>query len=67
MILVGEKTGSLDTILEELADFYEEEINQTMDNLPSVIEPVLIIFLGVAVGAMAVALIMPLYSITEAV
>jgi len=67
MIYVGEKTGSLDKILEELALFYEEEVSQTMDNLPSIIEPVLILFLGVGVGAMAIALIMPLYSITEAI
>lgn len=67
MVLVGEETGSLDDILNELADFYEDEVQQIMDNLPSIIEPILMIILGVGVGGMAVALIMPLYSITQAI
>ncbi len=67
MILVGEQTGQLDAILEELAEFYENEIDQTMDNLPSIIEPLLILILGVGVGAMAVAIIMPMYSLTSAI
>lgn len=67
MILVGEQTGQLDTILEELADFYESEVSQTMDTLPSIIEPLLILILGLGVGAMAVAIIMPMYSLTEAI
>jgi len=67
MVAVGEETGSLDTILEELSDFYDEEVSQTLDNLPSLIEPILLLVLGLAVGAMAVAIMMPLYSITEAI
>ena len=67
MIAVGEETGSLDTILEELSSFFDEEVTQTLDNLPSLIEPVLLLVLGVGVGAMAVAVIMPLYSITQAI
>jgi len=67
MIMVGEETGELDNILEELAQFYETEVDQIMNNLPSIIEPVLILVLGVAVGSMAVAIIMPMYSITEAI
>jgi type IV pilus assembly protein PilC len=67
MILVGEQTGQLDTVLEELADFYESEVSQTMDSLPSIIEPLLILILGIGVGAMAVAIIMPMYSLTEAI
>ncbi|MBU4347152.1 type II secretion system F family protein [Patescibacteria group bacterium] len=66
MISVGEETGELDNILSELAEFYENEIDQIMSNLPSIIEPVLILFLGCGVGAMAVAIIMPMYSITQA-
>lgn len=65
MVAAGEETGSLDTILEELALFYEEEIDQIMKTLPSIIEPLLILMLGVGVGAMAVAIIMPMYSLTE--
>ncbi len=66
MIAVGEETGELDNILSELAEFYENEIDQIMSNLPSIIEPVLILLLGCGVGAMAVAIIMPMYSITQA-
>jgi type II secretory pathway component PulF len=65
MISVGEETGELDNILSELAEFYENEIDQIMSNLPSIIEPVLILLLGCGVGAMAVAIIMPMYSITQ--
>jgi len=67
MIAVGEETGELDYILEELAEFYESEIDQIMNNLPAIIEPVLILLLGLVVGGMAVAVIMPMYSLTSAI
>ncbi|MFA6306313.1 MAG: type II secretion system F family protein [Patescibacteria group bacterium] len=67
MIAVGEETGELDYILEELAEFYEGEIDQTMDNLPAIIEPILILTLGIVVGGMAIAVIMPMYSLTSAI
>ncbi|NTU99497.1 type II secretion system F family protein, partial [Candidatus Falkowbacteria bacterium] len=54
MIAIGEQTGELDNILQELAEFYEEEIDDIMENLPSIIEPVLILILGSAVGGMAI-------------
>lgn len=66
MIAVGEETGELDSILIELAEFYEEEVDQIMDNLPSIIEPLLILVLGVAVGGVAVAIIMPMYTLGDA-
>lgn len=65
MIAIGEQTGELDSILEELAEFYEDEVDQIMENLPSIIEPLLILLLGSAIGVMAVAIIMPMYSITS--
>lgn len=65
IILVGEETGELDSILAELADFYENEVDKIMDSLPSIIEPLLILVLGCGVGAMAVAIIMPMYSLTS--
>jgi len=67
MIAIGEETGELDNILVELAEFYEEEIDQIMENLPAIIEPVLILFLGLGVGGVAVAIIMPMYAITTAI
>ncbi len=65
MIIVGEESGEIDNVLKEIALFYEEDIDQTMKNLPQIIEPVLILVLGVGVGAMAVSIIMPLYSLTQ--
>lgn len=65
MVAVGEKSGALDKILSEMAGFYEEEVHQVMNSLPSILEPVLILIIGSAVGAMAVAVIMPMYSLAE--
>ncbi|MDD2807073.1 MAG: type II secretion system F family protein [Patescibacteria group bacterium] len=67
MIAVGEETGALDNILEESAIFYEEEVSQTMTNLPSIIEPILVVILGIGVGSMAVAVIMPMYSLSQSI
>lgn len=67
IILVGEETGELDSILLELADFYEREVDNIMDNLPSIIEPILILILGIGVAGMAVAIIMPMYSMTSTI
>ena len=67
MINVGEETGTLDEILQEAATFYEDDIDRTMTNLPSIIEPVLIVVLGVGVAAMAVAIIMPMYSLSQSI
>ncbi|MDD4901948.1 MAG: type II secretion system F family protein [Patescibacteria group bacterium] len=67
MITVGEQTGEVSNILADLAEFYEGEVDQTMQNLPSIIEPVLILLLGLGVGAIAVAIIMPMYSLTSVI
>ncbi len=65
MIDVGERTGTLDTILENLTIFYEEEVDQIMTNLPQIIEPILLIFLGIGVAFIAVAILMPMYTMTQ--
>jgi len=67
MVAIGEQTGELDSILQQLAEFYEDEVDQIMQNLPSVIEPLLILVMGVGVGGMAIAIIMPMYSITSSI
>lgn len=64
---VGEETGELDYVLEELAEFYEGEIDQTMNNLPAIIEPVLILLLGLVVGGIAISIITPMYSLTSSI
>ncbi|MBT4277590.1 type II secretion system F family protein [Candidatus Falkowbacteria bacterium] len=67
MVTVGEETGSLDDVLVEMAEFYEDEVDQTMKNLPAIIEPLLILVLGFGVALMAMAIIMPMYSLTETI
>ncbi|MFA4936712.1 MAG: type II secretion system F family protein [Patescibacteria group bacterium] len=67
MLAVGEETGTLDTVLEDLASFYEEEVDRIMSNLSTIIEPILMLILGVAVGFFAVSIIMPMYSLSEAI
>jgi type IV pilus assembly protein PilC len=63
MMAVGEETGALDTMLEKIADFYDSEVTAAVDSLTSLIEPVMIAVVGGAVGAIVVALYMPLFNI----
>lgn len=63
MIRVGEDTGTLDNSLATLADFYEKETDRAINNLTSKIEPTMIIFIGLVVGFIAIAVITPMYSI----
>lgn len=65
MISTGEKSGNLDELLEELAVFYEEQVDETVKSLSSIIEPLLILFLGIVVGGIALAIIAPMYSLSE--
>jgi len=64
MTLVGEKTGTLDKTLLNIVDFYQKEVDRTIDNLLSILEPVLIIFLGLIVAGLMVSVLLPLYKIT---
>ncbi|HRY63480.1 MAG TPA: type II secretion system F family protein [Patescibacteria group bacterium] len=65
MLKVGEESGAVDEVLDEVAQFYEEDVSQIMESLPAIIEPLLILVLGLGVGGMAVAVIMPMYSLTQ--
>lgn len=67
MLEVGEETGKTSEILEKLADFYEEEVTNTAKNLASVVEPILMIIIGAAVGFFAVSMIQPMYSMLETI
>jgi type IV pilus assembly protein PilC len=67
IIKVGEETGELDDVLKEIALFYESEVDQTMKNLTSIMEPVLMIFIGLAVGALAVSIISPIYNLVNVI
>jgi type IV pilus assembly protein PilC len=63
MVSVGEETGALDAMLAKIADFYEEEVNTAVDGLTSIIEPILIVFLGITVGFMVIAMFMPMFNL----
>ncbi len=67
MMAVGEDSGSLDTMLVKIADFYDTEVEAMTEALTSLIEPLLIAFLGVVVGGMIVALYLPIFNIATAV
>lgn len=63
MISVGEETGALDEMLDKIADFYDQEVEATVDALTSLIEPLLIVFMGAVVGGMIISLYMPMFNI----
>jgi type IV pilus assembly protein PilC len=65
MVEVGEETGKTEEVLEKLAEFYEGEVDQITKNLSSIIEPVLMLLIGGAVGFFAVAMLQPMYSVLE--
>ena len=67
MLAIGEETGNLEQILDQLAEHNEAEIDDTMKNLSSIIEPMLLLVIGVVVGFLALALIMPIYNITQSI
>jgi len=67
MILVGEETGGIAKMLSELAIFYENEVEQKTKDLSTIIEPVLMVFIGVVVGFFALAVIAPIYSIGDSI
>jgi type IV pilus assembly protein PilC len=63
MIGVGEQTGALDAMLGKIADFYEEEVDQAVANLLTLMEPVMILFLGTTVGGIVIAMYLPLFDL----
>ncbi len=67
MINVGESVGALDSMLEKIADFYDEEVDHAVDNLTAMIEPFMMIFLGGFIGAMVVAMYLPIFKIASVV
>jgi type IV pilus assembly protein PilC len=67
MIAVGEQTGGLDEMLSKIADFYDEEVDAAVSALLSMLEPLMIVFLGVVVGGMVVAMYLPIFDMINAV
>jgi len=67
MIAVGESTGALDTMMEKIADFYDDEVDQAVKNLTDMIEPFMLVFLGVVVGGLVIAMYLPIFSMASAI
>lgn len=67
MINVGESTGALDVMLEKIADFYDDEVDQAVENLTAAIEPIMMVFLGGMIGGLVVAMYLPIFSMAGAV
>ncbi len=61
MIEVGEQTGALDGMLKKVAEFYDQEVEVTVNNLTALLEPLLTVFMGAGVGAMVIALYLPMF------
>ncbi|MEN3333287.1 MAG: type pilus assembly protein PilC, partial [Blastocatellia bacterium] len=60
---VGEQTGALDAMLSKIADFYEQEVDAAIASLLSLMEPAMIMFLGVTIGTIVIAMYLPLFSL----
>ena len=67
MIAVGEATGALDVMLNKVADFYEDEVDQAVENMTSMMEPIIIVFLGVVIGGLVIAMYMPIFSMASGI
>jgi type IV pilus assembly protein PilC len=67
MINVGESTGALDTMLEKIADFYDEEVDQAVENLTAMIEPLMMVFLGGMIGGLVIAMYLPIFKMASVV
>jgi type IV pilus assembly protein PilC len=67
MIAVGEQTGALDAMLGKIADFYDEEVDTAVANLTSLLEPLLMVFLGVVIGGVVIAMYLPIFKLVSVV
>lgn len=63
MIAVGEQTGAMDTMLQKIADFYEDEVDAAVKDLLTLLEPIMILFLGIVVGGIVISMYLPLFSL----
>ncbi|MBU0986324.1 MAG: type II secretion system F family protein [Proteobacteria bacterium] len=66
MISVGESTGALDAMLGKIADFYDEEVDQAVENMTALIEPFMLVFLGVVIGGLVVSMYLPIFKMAAA-
>ena len=67
MIAIGEESGSLDAMCAKVADFYEEEVDDLVDALSSLLEPMIMVVLGVIVGGLVVAMYLPIFKLGQVI
>jgi type IV pilus assembly protein PilC len=67
MIAVGEQTGALDAMLSKIADFYDEEVDNAVANLTALLEPMLMVFLGIVIGGVVIAMYLPIFKLVTVV
>lgn len=67
MISVGEQSGALDSMLEKIAEFYDAEVDQAVANLTALIEPMLMVFLGIVVGGIIIAMYLPIFKLVTVI
>jgi len=67
MIAVGEQTGALDAMLGKIADFYDDEVDSAVTNLTALLEPMLMVFLGVVIGGVVIAMYLPIFKLVTVV
>ena len=63
MVAIGEESGSLDAMLAKVAEFYEEEVDNLVDALSSLIEPIIMVVLGVLIGGLVIAMYLPIFQL----
>ncbi len=67
MISIGERTGALETLLEKVADFYDEQVDTAVEAMTSIIEPVMIVIMGILVGGIVIAIFLPILNMSQAI
>ena len=67
MVDVGEGTGALDTMLEKIAEFYEDQVAAAVKSLTAIIEPIMIVFVGGMVGFIVISMYMPMFKVYDAI
>jgi type IV pilus assembly protein PilC len=67
MIAIGEESGALDAMLFKVAEFYEEEVNNAVDSLSSLLEPMIMVVIGILVGSMVIGMYLPIFKLAAAV
>jgi type IV pilus assembly protein PilC len=63
MVAVGEQTGQLDNMLAKVADYYEDEVDVAVSGLTALLEPIMIVFLGIVVGGIVISMYLPIFQV----